>query len=64
VDDQPIKHQPLLFIFVEAKVEKLTQVPATLRRPEGIGMLDTARAGVALLGSAIAQKGCDIPRGQ
>jgi hypothetical protein len=64
VDDQSIEHQTLLFIFVEAQVEKLAQVPPTLRRPEGIGMLDTACAGVALLGNTIAQKGCDIPRGQ
>jgi len=54
VDEQSIEHQTLVFVFVEAQVEKLAQVPPTLRRPKGVGMPDIARAGVPFLGGAIA----------
>src|SRR2546427_12435618 len=61
VDEEAIVHQTRLFVFVEAQVEELTQVPPTLRRPEGIGIVESPCAGIALLRGAIAQKRDQIP---
>src|SRR5207248_11449450 len=64
VDEQAIAHQTRLFVFVKAQVEELAQEPPTLRRPEGIGIVERAGARIALLRCTIAQKRDEIPRRQ
>jgi hypothetical protein len=48
-----IENEPLLFIFVEPKVEKLSQVSATLRGTKRMGIMHHARTGIALLSRVI-----------
>ena len=64
VDEEAVENHAFLFVFVEAEVEKLPQIPPALRRAEGIGPPNVIGAGIAVLGTAVAEERNGVACGQ
>src|SRR5215203_350191 len=64
VDEQTIKHRSLLFIDIEAEVDKMPQESSALRHPKAESALNATRGRIAVLNRAVMKKSSAIPNGQ
>ena len=54
--DQAVEDHAVLFILIQPQVQEVAQEAPALRDAEAVGILDVARAGIALSRGAVLEK--------